>query len=164
METSERGFGIPVRASCQTMGGDMRRIALCVLSATCLLLVGVQYMPAQESLLRADIPFKFVVQGSTLPSGTYILSKSSAVESVLILKSADFKEGILFRAMEEPPVSNGSPDCLLTFDLVHDTHFLRSIQMGSWDDSYAIAEPNAERELLSRKSDLEQTQLAAIRY
>lgn len=57
-----------------------------VFTALCLILAGAA--PAQQTWsgpkLRADVPFDFVVSGTTLPAGTYEVSTSSTGRMLMI--------------------------------------------------------------------------------
>ncbi len=65
-----------------------------LLTALCLILAGVA--PAQQSWsspkLISDVPFDFVVNGTTLPAGTYLVRTFMGTEKALMIQNRDKPE------------------------------------------------------------------------
>jgi hypothetical protein len=59
------------------------------------LLMVVSAAQAQETRLKANIPFDFVVGNQVLPAGEYMVASEGATDQVLVIRSNDSKTAIL---------------------------------------------------------------------
>jgi hypothetical protein len=92
--------------------------------ATCLFLASVSAVSAQEQRLRAHVPFAFTVGQTTLPSGTYEVSRLNAQSEVLLVRG-DIHSVIL----RVDRADGGGPDdtTRLEFHRYADQYFLRGV-------------------------------------
>jgi hypothetical protein len=114
--------------------------------------------PSQAAEVSADVPFSFTVNGATLPPGTYTVSTSGALGSVLVRGAT----GSAF-AISNRLDTNGSDDCKLVFHKYGDTYILRQIWMGGGSTGRELPRPRLERELMEQKaaSRTQQVNIAA---
>jgi hypothetical protein len=71
-------------------GGDMKKQALSLVGVLGLLLAAGSAM-AQTRKIVADVPFNFIVNGTTMPSGPYSVVKTERGNTVLIIRNESGK-------------------------------------------------------------------------
>jgi hypothetical protein len=59
------------------------------------LLLVVSGAQAQETRVKAHIPFDFVVGNQTLPSGEYLMASEGSINQAIVIRSADRKTAML---------------------------------------------------------------------
>ena len=80
---------------------------------------------AQEGAVVVTVPFEFVVGTTTLPAGTYTVSRTSPLaSSTLLIFNHDHGAFLLATAFDERRSDNTS----LSFDLIGDKHVLSKIK------------------------------------
>ena len=104
---------------------------------------------AQEpgTVVRASIPFDFIVRGKTLPAGRYELMRINDEPAGLVMRNVDHnRDEVVF---ETDPVYVGrttSKDELL-FHRYGDTYFLSEVLTGGEDTGRELVRSHAERKL-----------------
>jgi hypothetical protein len=89
-------------------------------------LSGVAKAASQEGII-VKLPFEFVVDGKTLPAGTYTVRHASNDNSgPLLLTSIDTGTSVFVAYQESESASNDKPE--VGFKRVGDQHFLSTIQ------------------------------------
>jgi hypothetical protein len=126
-------------------------------AASVLALLTVAATPSQAADISADVPFSFTVNGATLPPGTYSISTTGALGSVLVRGGT----GSAF-ALSNRMDTNGNDDCKLVFHKYGDTYVLRQIWLGG-GAGRELPRPRIERELMEQKvaSQKQQVTVAA---
>jgi hypothetical protein len=109
------------------------------------------------TLIKANIPFSFVVRDKTLPAGDYLIKRTddgADATTVLELTSADKgrHESIVF---ETNPVEVGTPpkESDLVFDKVGDTYFLSEIWAAGEYGGNQLEESKTERAMMNDKHE-----------
>jgi hypothetical protein len=69
----------------------MKKQALSLVGVLSLLLAAGSAV-AQSGALRADVPFNFTVNGTTMPAGPYTVSKTASTINTLLIQSDNSKE------------------------------------------------------------------------
>jgi hypothetical protein len=118
----------------------MKKLCLTVvLTLTCLLAWGGSAHAQDADLVVTNVPFEFMAGGSTLPAGTYSVSRIS--HSVLAIRSYDNNAFLL------PIVFDGAPaeHAKLGFERVGDKYFLSKIETAA--GVYTIGTPRATTNL-----------------
>ena len=82
-----------------------------------------------DATIRANIPYAFVVNNTTLPAGTYVITVSDPYgsdTSVLEIRSANSKTAVLF---DTDPITGPrlAPQTELVFEKIGDTYFLSQV-------------------------------------
>jgi hypothetical protein len=141
----------------------MKKTVFCALGMACFLLVGAWNLQAQIKMLEVKVPFEFIVQGKTLPAGTYTVKRNEETIPILFMRNSDAKDGVLFSAIQESTGRNVSSESALVFDHVGNLYFLRGITQGPRDSDYQIPKSKRERELIAQGTFSEPVQMAASR-
>ena len=82
-----------------------------------------------DATIRANIPHSFVVNNTTLPAGTYVITLADPDASdltVLEIRSANAKTSVLFET-ESVTVPGLAKRTELVFDKIGDTYFLSKV-------------------------------------
>lgn len=88
---------------------------------------------AQEGSAVATVPFEFVVGSTTLPAGTYTVSRTSSLDTTpLLVANHDHGAFLIPTAFDDTKVGDTS----LSFDQIGDEHVLSQIR--TLDGSYTI--------------------------
>ena|SRR5271167_2043967 len=107
------------------------------------LLISVPMSQAQSST-RANVPFAFSMNQSSMPAGGYEISSLS--DNVLVVRNLDTKEArFLIASMHvEASQASGTPHAKLVFRKYGDQYFLSQI----WDGEHRIGKawPESRRE------------------
>lgn len=109
---------------------------------------------AQDHKVKATIPFKFTVNGRTLPAGTYTISNEA--NSPRMLTIADREEGVAIMAITIPDAGY-SADNKLVFHRYGNQYFLSGVRTTAGVMSCHLAPSKQEQWAKS------QTQEAALR-
>ena len=82
-----------------------------------------------DATIRAHIPYSFVVNNTTLPAGTYVITVADAYAfelTVMEIRSANSKTAV-FLDTEPVTVSGLAPQTELVFDKIGETYFLSKV-------------------------------------
>ena len=106
----------------------MKNLLLIVVASSFVAIAGGTLAQAQVvDTVAADIPFGFMVRGTTLPAGEYTIRRLASVNpSVMEIRSADGKERLIF-LVESVQANKESDQTKLIFDRVGDRYFLSEI-------------------------------------
>ena len=113
---------------------------------------------AQAIMLKADIPFDFVVGDKRLPSGEYQVK--SLHQTATQIQSTDARSSaiVLTTGMQAGKISNLGK---LVFNRYGDQYFLSKIWAASSDSGRQLPKSRLEREVAQRLSDGGTTVIAA---
>jgi len=118
---------------------------IAILTLTCLLGLGTAHAQDADAV-SANIPFEFVAGGTTLPAGTYVVSRVyPGTRSVLTIRSYDNSVFVL------PIVFDGAPveHLKLNFEHVGDKNFLSTVETPA--GVYTLGTPRAMSKLAQIK-------------
>ena len=96
------------------------------------------------TLVQAFIPFEFTVGTTTLPAGTYRISRQFGAQDLLVVDSKAHRV-LLFASRVETPRA-AATDTHLTFDRYGDSYFLSGAQLSSVA-GYTLPAAASEREV-----------------
>jgi hypothetical protein len=121
----------------RTLGGVVAALA------GVLLLPGSSRVSAQEPELRVQVPFEFTVGQTTLPRGTYEVSRANALRDVVVLSRARHQALVL----AERDTRDNGPELTpsLVFDHQGSQYFLREVRFAENVDM-RLPVTRAERE------------------
>ena len=105
---------------------------------------------AQSIMLKADIPFNFVVGDRQLPSGEYHVKQSHPGLTLIQSKDARSSAMILTRGTQAAKISDAGK---LVFNRYGDQYFLSKIWAPSSDMGRELPKSRLERELAQRLSE-----------
>ena len=115
--------------------------------ASFLILLGAAAASAQSILLRADIPFDFLVEKQTFPAGTYTISDPGASHGVLTIKNQTPHLGIAMvrinLGMDSGRAGKGAQ---LLFNQYGDRYWLSQVWNGEGGQGYRIPKSRHETE------------------
>lgn len=119
------------------------KIAMSLVSSAFLLMMGSAAAYAQVSdPMVAKIPFKFTVENTTLPAGTYVISSPATSDSNMLMirqENGDLSVLFLTESMDAPE-GRPVPKTELVFDRVGTHDFLRQV----WESGNAQGEELAK--------------------
>ena len=92
--------------------------------ATCLFLASVSRASAQDERVRADVPFAFTVGQTTLPSGTYEVTRVHAQTNVIMVRDALHSVILMADTGDRGELD---PATRLEFHRYADSYFLRGV-------------------------------------
>jgi hypothetical protein len=110
---------------------------------------------AQEQKVAADIPFKFTLEGRTLPAGHYTIVPDAQHPNVLRIE--DQQDSVSVMAMVEPESSAPRADNKLTFHRYGNQYFLSAIHVNGSSMNCSLATSKQEKWAIA------QVQSAALR-
>ena len=117
------------------------------------LMIGVTMSQAQ-SRVRADVPFAFSLEQTSMPAGNYEISSTD--EKVLTVRNLDTGQARLLIAsmhVETSPAS-ATPGAKLVFHKYDDQYFLSEIWGGQSHIGVALSESKREKELKMASTNL----------
>jgi hypothetical protein len=103
---------------------------------------------AQTTNVKADVPFKFVVAGRTMPKGEYTIRTLDGIDHALSIRGEGQKPSIF---LAHSCVSLKSVQTKLVFNRYGDQYFLSEIWTEGNDAGYQLAK--SRRELEMARSD-----------
>jgi hypothetical protein len=136
-------------------------LALCLVSLGGTLTANAQIR--SDATIRADIPYSFVVNNTTLPAGTYVITVANPYESdltVLEIRSAKGKTAVLFNT-EPVTVSGSARQTELVFDKIGETYFLSKVFLKGSQDGNQLQKSKMQRRLEENGSIAESHSIAA---
>jgi hypothetical protein len=129
-----------------------------ILSAGAVALLGASALSAQ-SRATADIPFEFTVQNTTLPAGSYTMSKTSTSRTVMVIRNNETNKAILTLAPDNESGYRRTGDKnVIVFHKAGDRYFLAEVKTDAVCGH--VSPSKLERELASEGSG--QTMAAVI--
>jgi hypothetical protein len=136
----------------------MRKLGLGLLGVVSFLFVGAAVSQADTALMKARIPFDFVVGTKTLPAGDYTILKNA--NSADLIRSDDGRNAVFFVTVSLVPKTEDANKTAVVFDKIGNVYFMRTILVGSWTDGLQLPQPKRERELLAEGSHAPSQQIA----
>jgi hypothetical protein len=115
---------------------------------------------AQTANLKADVPFKFVVAGRSMPSGEYTIRTLNGINHALVISSEDQKPSIF---MAHSCVSMKPVQSKLVFRRYGDQYFLSEIWTEGSDAGYQLTKSRREVEIARTDSPETVMVLAELR-
>jgi len=118
---------------------------------------------AQSIRVKADVPFEFIVNGSTLPPGQYtIQSFGTADGKTLLLRNADKKENATVNSIN---VESGktAPETKLVFHRYGDRYFLSQVWVEGNNLGRALPKGHREAELARDYDHFQEVNVVAMR-
>ncbi len=125
----------------------MRTKVLSLLGVMGLLVFGALTAHADELILRANIPFDFIVGSQTLPAGEYSIVKLSSLGNEYMMRNDNGSKAILFDAVTVEPKNTSDENAKLVFERYGDSSFLSDIWLG--DSGLQLPKSRNERKLLA---------------
>lgn len=117
-----------------------------VLAITALMTMSA--MALGNDILKANVPFDFVVNGKHLPAGDYYFTRSVAPAGIQI-RAKDGADSVF--VVYQPGAKNTTGfDGAVSFSNYGETHFLREVWFGGSVDGLKLPQTKAEKEMLSR--------------
>ncbi len=104
-----------------------------------------------SGVLKADIPFDFMVNGKTLQAGTYKVQQGSS-DSTLLIRGVDGKNAAVSITMNGVQ-AKGETKAKLVFNRYGNEYFLNEIWDGLSNTSTQLTTSKAERAAQKRHSD-----------
>jgi len=102
---------------------------------------------AQTIRMKADVPFEFIVNGSTLPPGQYtIQSFGTADGKTLLLRNADKNENATVNSFNVESRKSASQTKLI-FHRYGDRYFLSQVWVAGNERGHALPKSHREAEL-----------------
>jgi hypothetical protein len=136
-------------------------LALCLVSLGATLTANAQIR--SDAQIRANIPYSFVVNNTTLPAGGYVITVVDPYESVLTvleIRSANGKTAVLFKT-EPVTVSGSARQTELVFDKIGDTYFLSKVFLEGDEGGNQLPKSKMQRRLKENGSIAESHSIAA---
>ena len=136
-------------------------LSLCLVAGLGATLTNAQIR--SDATIRANIPYSFVVNNTTLPAGRYVITVSDPYgsdTSVLEIRSANGKTAVLF---DTEPVTDPRPAPLteLVFDKIGDTYFLSKVFLKGDGGGNQLLKSKTQRRLEENGSIAESHSIAA---
>jgi hypothetical protein len=113
---------------------------------------------AQSIMLKADIPFDFVVGDKRLPSGEYYVKSLNQTETQIQSKDARSTAIVMTTGMQAAKISDAGK---LVFNRYGEQYFLSKIWAASSDSGRQVVKSRVEREVAQRFSNDGTTVIAA---
>jgi hypothetical protein len=127
-------------------GGDMKKTALTLVGALSLLLVAGSAF-AQSNEVRANVPFDFVVNKTTMPAGTYqIVNGGTLGSETIAIRGMNIKASKLVTTSREES-SKPSAKTKLVFHRLGDRYFLSQIWVEGSDSVRQLPKSQLESEV-----------------
>ena len=102
---------------------------------------------AQTVRMKADVPFEFIVNGSTLPPGQYtIQSFGTADGKTLLLRGSDKNENATVNAINVESIK-AAPETKLIFHRYGNRYFLSQVWVAGNERGHELPKSHRESEL-----------------
>ena len=118
-------------------------------SALTVLIAGTARAQDPGTVIRASIPFDFIVRGRNLPAGKYEISRVSDEPVGLLIRSLEDKHDKAVFETEPIYIRTTSSKDELVFHRYGDTYFLSEIVTAGEGTAEELAPSHAERKLQS---------------
>jgi len=122
-------------------------LSLCLVSLGATLTANAQIR--SDATIRANIPYSFVVNNTTLPAGTYVIKVADSDASglsVLMIRSENGKTAVLFDTLPVT-VPGFAPQTALVFDKIGDTYFLSKVFLKNYEGGNQLQKSKTQRRL-----------------
>lgn len=128
---------------------------------SCALAIGVAATPssafAQDTGVKANIPFAFQVGSTVLPAGTYIFTRQN--EDIMLLRGPGSHSQAL--AMVLPEASNKTPKVgTITFNKYGDRYFLHKVSSSASSTAYECTTSKQEKAIIRELKNQPATEVA----
>lgn len=136
-------------------------LTLCLVSLGATLTANAQIR--SDATIKANIPNSFVVNNTTLPAGTYVITVVDVGASdltVLEIRSANGKTAVLFDT-QSVTVPGLAPQTALVFDKIGDTYFLSRVFLKGNEGGNQLLKSKMQRRLEENGSIAESHSIAA---
>jgi len=136
-------------------------LSLCLVSLGATLTANAQIR--SDATIRANIPYSFVVNNTTLPAGRYVITVLNPYASDLTLleiRSANGKTAVLFDT-QSVTVPGLAPQTALVFDKIGDTYFLSKVFLKDYEGGNQLLKSKTQRRLEENGSIAESRSIAA---
>ena len=134
-------------------------LALCLVSLGATLSANAQIR--SDAQIRANIPYSFVVNNTTLPAGGYVITVVDPYASDLLeIRSANGKTAVLFDT-ESVAVPGLAPHTELVLDKIGDTYFLSKVFLEGDEGGNQLLKSKMQRRLEENGSIAESHSIAA---
>jgi hypothetical protein len=124
------------------------------------LLLAVSAAQAQETRVKANIPFDFVVQNQILPAGEYLVTSEGPTNQAIVIRSDDSKTAIL-SLTNSCSSSKPSDMSKLVFHRLANRYFLSQVWVEGNSSGWQLPHSKAEIEMAKNNDKSEQFVLAA---
>ena len=123
--------------------------------------IAVPVVNAQQTIMRANVPFAFNIGDKQLPAGTYVVRE---MDRGTLIQSKDGENSVLGIYNYAGP--SKADENKLVFDKVGDHYFLAQIWASARDQGLLVPESKQEKELRASNSGLQgevETVIVALR-
>jgi len=124
------------------------------------LLLAVSAAQAQETRVKANIPFDFVVGNKVLPAGEYMVVSEGRTNQAIVIRSDDTNSAILSLTLSCSSL-NPSDKTKLVFHSLAGRYFLSQGWMQGYDKGRELPKSKAEVQLAKNHNPAEEFILAA---
>jgi hypothetical protein len=125
-------------------GETTMKMYLRALAVAAVLIVPTLAVADDTTLVQAFVPFEFTVGTTTLPAGTYRISRQFGAQDLLVVDGKGERVLLFASRLETPPARNAETH--LTFHRYGDSYFLSAAQLSSVT-GYTLPKASTEREL-----------------
>jgi hypothetical protein len=157
-KAAELGSSGPAFCSPFFGGGFMNRLRFGFLGLG--LLLAVSAAQAQDTRVKANIPFDFVVGNQLLPAGEYMLVTEGSTNQAIVIRSDDTKSAIL-SLTQSCSSFRPSDKTKLVFHALAGRYFLSQVWMQGYDRGRELPKSRAEVQLAKNHNPAEEFILAA---
>ena len=114
--------------------------AAIVLASVMLLSVSGTAQAAMDTVVKANVPFTFVVNGKSMPAGRYVIQRDDLEPALLLIRSdqKSNRTAVFVLTTRDGRREPGGDRPVLTFNHVENTYQLASV-WESQDDGYDVA-------------------------
>ena len=138
-------------------------LSLCLVAGLGATLTNAQIR--SDATIRANIPYSFVVNNTTLPAGTYVITVQDPYASdlsVLEIRSANSQTAVLFET--DPVTAPGlAPQTELVFDKIGDIYFLSRVFLKGNEGGSQLLKSKRQRGLEENRSSASEMSLVMRR-
>jgi hypothetical protein len=139
-----------------------KMLMILVVSTFMLTIVSATVYAQVTGEVVAKIPFKFTVENTTLPAGTYVISSPSTSDTnMLEIRQENGDLAVLFLTQSVDPPKGPVPKTELAFDRVGTRDFLRQVWEEGNGQGEEIMKPKQEIKLEQSAGKAQQHRLAA---
>ena len=109
--------------------------------------IAVPMVQAQQTIMRANVPFAFNIGDKQLPAGTYVVRE---MDHGTLIQSKDGQNSVLGTYNYAGP--SKADETKLVFDKVGDQYFLAQIWTSARDQGLSVPQSKLEKELRASNS------------
>jgi hypothetical protein len=126
----------------------MKTLKTVILSVGAVALLGASGLYAQTA--KADIPFEFSVQNTTLPAGEYTMQRTSLTSGAMLVRNVETRKTVVVLAPSNVTELKGATDNVALFHRIGDRYFLAEVKSAAMCGH--VGPSKLERELASEGS------------